>query len=181
MFFESFTSSKDKSGSTAQQTKQHQTHVAALVMIVFLTLVVVFIALSMVDQQAPRSSADNRVQSETQQTNTSHMQRVSGTGGLPADLPVPESADIVQNHQNDLTNNQTQRVLVFQISQELAESFKLPDELQNWATQNEFAVTQTSRSNGSGIILAEKPNGQLIISWTEDRETMRVEVNHTRI
>lgn len=178
MFFEIFTS--DKRDFSPQQHKQHQTHVTALVLLVLTTLVVVFIALSMASPQPANRSVDSDAQDQNQQVTSSQMQQVSGTTGLPADLPIPESATITQNYRNDLTDDQTQRILVFQTSESM-DGNQLADNLQTWATQHEFSVTQRSRTNGSGTMITERGGGQLIISWSQTQESTRVEINYVRM
>lgn len=180
MFLKKLTSSNAKPDASAHKDDHHQTHVLALVLLVLTTLVVVFTALSMVGPQPANNPAANELQGESQQAATSQMQQASGTDGLPADIPIPDSASIVQNYQNDLTDNQSQRILVFQTT-EAVDGNQLADNLQDWATESDFSITQRSRTNGSGTMITEKANAQLVISWSQTQDSTRVEINHVQM
>lgn len=177
-----FNNSNNKSGFSKQETDRHKTHVTALVLLVLVTLVVVFAALSMADSTQPPvdRSLVRDAQLETTDTQMSSLEKVSDLSGLPADLPMPESAVVTQNYRNDLTDGQTQRILVFNTQADNTEN-QLLDQMQSWATDNGFAIIQTNRTNGAGIILAKKPSAQLIVSWSDTEDSTRVEINHVRI
>jgi cell division protein FtsN len=178
MFFQSKDKNEDFSDT---ETKRHKTHVTALTMLVLATFVVVFIALSMVE--SGRSGERKLVQkSDSNQAVSviSDIERMSSLDGFPNGLPVPDTATVTQNYRNNLLNDHVQRVLVFEVATDEFDS-QLADNLQSWASQNSYSIAETNRINGNGIILAEKPSSQLIITWISTSARTRIEINMVRI
>lgn len=173
MFFES-TNSQAQLDDT-----EHKTHVSALVFLVMITLVVVAVSLSIA---SPEPKGNNSF--DTQITNEAiqpvQVERVNGMEGIPANPPMVTDATMLQNIRNDLTGGQTQRIIAYSIA-ESVDSSELTETLRSWALENEFRIQQTSRTNGSGILLAGKPSGQLFVSWAQSTDSTRIEINHVNM
>lgn len=164
-----------------KETRRHKTHVTALSLLVLTTFVVVFTALSMVGSSTPveRELVQN-TDIEKPRPVASSIKKVSSLQGLPENLPLPETATTTQNYRNDLIGDHMQRVLIFTVDNSNLDG-QLFEDLQTWATDNDFAIAETNRVGSSGIILAETPSSQLIIMWTRMRTGTRVEINYVRI
>lgn len=180
MFFQNEDNSREFS---EKETDRHKTHVTALTILVLVTFVVVFAALSMVgstQQPTDRELVTDKTAIETPRPSVSEIEKLSNLDGLPNNLPLPETATVTQNYRNDLMDDHTQRVLVFRV-EDSNFTDQLADDLQAWALDSEFTIAETNRINGNGIILAEKPSSQLIIQWAGKPTSTRVEINHVRI
>lgn len=158
---------------------EHKTHVSALVFLVMITLVVVAVSLSIANPEPKdNNSFDTQITNEAIQP--VQVERVNGMEGIPANPPMVTDATMLQNIRNDLTGGQTQRIIAYSIA-ESVDSSELTETLRSWALENEFSIQQTSRTNGSGILLAGKSSGQLFVSWAQSADTTRVEINHVNI
>jgi hypothetical protein len=169
-----------------QPDREHETHTAALALLVLATLVVITVVLS-VNQEVTDLSPDNYGQQASEPINNeTHgagipVEQVqttdqSGTSGLPSNLPVPNNAEVLQNYQNPAGDNATQSVYLFSSPDSVT---SLANTYQSYFADSDFTIDNTSQSDSSTALQASNTQNQrLIISINSKNGSSEVQINY---